>query len=158
MCTAFCEFILGGCVVGTSYQCAAAIESALVCASLPFGDLKWDISATNVCEWSGCEVALISFDSTCSLCGVPMGARCSPSIVMHIGHLASTTMAQQDQEGGITCIAYLSNIVKTMFYNVLQILFVSERRPGPAFGPTDLNRNSAWSVWCVYVGSSWIYG
>ena len=40
MCTAFCEFILGGCVVGTSYQCAAAIESALVCASLPFGDLK----------------------------------------------------------------------------------------------------------------------
>ena len=40
MCTAFCEFILGGCVVGTSYQCAAGIESALVCASLPFGDLK----------------------------------------------------------------------------------------------------------------------
>ena len=66
------------------------------------------------------EVALISFDSTCSLCGVPMGARCSPSIVMHIGHLASTTMAQQDQEGGITCITYLSNIVKTMFYNALQ--------------------------------------
>ena len=40
MCTAFCEFILGGCVVGTSYQCVAAIESALVCAFLPFGDLK----------------------------------------------------------------------------------------------------------------------
>jgi hypothetical protein len=53
MCTAVCEFILGGCVVGTSYQCAAAIESALECASLPFGDLKLDMSATNVCEWSG---------------------------------------------------------------------------------------------------------
>ena len=39
---------------------------------------------------------------------------------MHIGHLARTTMTQQDQESGITCIAYLSNIVKTMFYNVLQ--------------------------------------
>ena len=89
--------------------------------------------------------------------GVPMGAKCSPSILMHIGHLASTTMAQQDQEGGITCIAYLSNIVKTMFYNVL-ILFVSERRPGPAFGPTDLNRNSVSAVLCIHVGSSWDYG
>ena len=36
---------------------------------------------------------------------------------------------KQDQECGITCIAYLSNIVKTMLYNVLQILCVSERRP-----------------------------
>ena len=37
MFTGFCEFILAGCVVGTSYP---AIESALVCASLPFGELK----------------------------------------------------------------------------------------------------------------------
>ena len=69
-------------------------------------------------------------------------------------------MAPQDQEGGITCIAYLSNVVKTMFYNVLQLqlLYVSERRPGPAFGPTDLNRNSVLAVLCIHVGSSWLLG
>ena len=141
MCTAFCEFILGGCVVGTSYQCAAAIESALVCASLPFGDLKWDISATNVCEWSGLWG---SFDSTCSLCGVPMGAKCSPSILMHIGHLASTIMAKQGQEGGVTCITYLSNIVKTMFYNVSRILFVSD---GQLFF-SGIKLHNYKEVWC----------
>ena len=47
------------------------------------------------------EVALTAH----ALCGVPMGAKCSPTILMHIGHLASTTMAQQGQEGGITCMA-----------------------------------------------------
>ena len=45
ICIALCEFMLGGCVVGTSYQCAAGIGPALVCASVPFGDLKLEISA-----------------------------------------------------------------------------------------------------------------
>ena len=57
----------------------------------------------------------------------PNGYKVFPKYTeMHIGHLANTTMAQQDQEGDVTCIAYLSNIVKTMFYNVLRILFVSD--------------------------------
>ena len=67
---------------------------------------------------------------------------------MHIGHLVNTTIAQQDQEGGITCIAYLSNIVKTMFYNVLQILFVSD-------GELFFNRtklHSCKEAWC----RSWV--
>ena len=60
MCTAVCVFILGGCRVGTSYHCAAGIESALGCASLPFGDLKLEISSRQMCA-SGvdCELALL---------------------------------------------------------------------------------------------------
>jgi hypothetical protein len=40
-------------LASTRVQLESGIGPALVCASVPFGDLKCDISATNVCEWRG---------------------------------------------------------------------------------------------------------
>ena len=79
---------------------------------------------------------------------------------MHIGHLASITMTQQDQEGGITRIAFLSNIVKTMINVECFTNIIRERATsGPgvrAHGPQSQFRSERLMRLCGKLLDIWL--